>query len=79
MKKGILDRSLMSALMNLGEEGGQHHQILLGLENSVTDTTCSIGRWENGQQQPVKKLQDVLTGMRDHIRELELLADEQDT
>lgn len=67
----------------MGEEESQHHQKLLELEQTVTEAICIISRARDGQQQRAvrseRQIQDTLALMREHIRDLELLAEEQET
>lgn len=67
----------------LGEEEAQHHQKLLALEQTVTEAICIISRSGDGPKQKAgrsqRQIQDTLALMREHIRDLELLAEEQET
>jgi hypothetical protein len=66
----------------LGEEEEGHHRALLALQAEVRSTVsglASINSSKSQLQLLERQIQDRMAQMRAHIRDLELLAEEQDT
>lgn len=69
---------------HLGPEEQEHHQTLLKLEHEVRNCVESLSNTKPGAPKTTlnmldRQIQEKMAQLRSHIRDLELLGEEQDT